>query len=423
MEKKTMGAFLAALRKANGMTQMDLADRLNVSDKTVSRWERDDGAPDLSLIPVIAEIFGITCDELLRGERKSLEEKGTPDITPKGEKERQRLLKAALFRFRTQTLIAVGISAAGWIAALICNLAFLRAMLGFFCGAVCFAASALMQMICMNAAFFSVEDAGLEEGKLSEFRNRVIGLTEKSIGITVGMLGFTLPQILVIEDPNMGIPVGNMLLLGAMGAGVFLLIYAVVRFFLDASFVKRGILVLSEKETKIYLHNHKLKKGCAIFLPILLIVTILGEVGTTTIWGPGSIMKGTTFDDYESFIAYMEQDVPDGCTYYGDEALAPDGKITYFDEYGNEISEEEAHTVYLKNQSGDVVCAFVQRNQNVASIRYTEKDGSLLPITVCTYDDLREAEYKAEICHVVFACLYVLEIVAVVAFYFIKRAK
>ena len=67
MEKKTMGSFLAALRRANGMTQKELAERLNVSDKSVSRWERDDGAPDLALIPVIAEVFGVTCDELLRG--------------------------------------------------------------------------------------------------------------------------------------------------------------------------------------------------------------------------------------------------------------------------------------------------------------------------------------------------------------------
>jgi len=66
MEKKTMGSFLAALRRANGMTQKELAERLNVSDKSVSRWERDDGAPDLALIPVIAEVFGVTCDELLR---------------------------------------------------------------------------------------------------------------------------------------------------------------------------------------------------------------------------------------------------------------------------------------------------------------------------------------------------------------------
>ena len=71
MEKKTIGGFIAALRKVNGMTQKDLAERLNVSDKTVSRWERDDGAPDLTVIPVIAEIFNVTCDKLLRGERKS----------------------------------------------------------------------------------------------------------------------------------------------------------------------------------------------------------------------------------------------------------------------------------------------------------------------------------------------------------------
>lgn len=68
MEKRTMGSFIAALRRANGMTQRELAERLNVSDKSVSRWECDDGYPDLSLIPVIAEIFGVTADELLRGE-------------------------------------------------------------------------------------------------------------------------------------------------------------------------------------------------------------------------------------------------------------------------------------------------------------------------------------------------------------------
>ncbi|MCD8021449.1 MAG: helix-turn-helix domain-containing protein, partial [Lachnospiraceae bacterium] len=71
MGQKSIGSFIAALRKANGLTQKDLAEKLNVSDKTVSRWERDEGAPDLSLIPVIAEIFGVTCDELLRGERKT----------------------------------------------------------------------------------------------------------------------------------------------------------------------------------------------------------------------------------------------------------------------------------------------------------------------------------------------------------------
>ena len=60
---KSMGAFIAALLTAAGMTQRDLADKLNVSDKTVSRWERDINAPDLSLLPIIADLFDVTCDE------------------------------------------------------------------------------------------------------------------------------------------------------------------------------------------------------------------------------------------------------------------------------------------------------------------------------------------------------------------------
>ena len=69
MTKNTIGQFIAALRKANGMTQQEVADRLNVSNKAVSRWERDECSPDITLIPAIAEMFGVTCDELLRGER------------------------------------------------------------------------------------------------------------------------------------------------------------------------------------------------------------------------------------------------------------------------------------------------------------------------------------------------------------------
>ena len=47
MERKSIGAFISALRKSNGMTQKELAEKLCVSDKAVSRWERDESAPDL----------------------------------------------------------------------------------------------------------------------------------------------------------------------------------------------------------------------------------------------------------------------------------------------------------------------------------------------------------------------------------------
>ncbi|HHW74983.1 MAG TPA: helix-turn-helix transcriptional regulator, partial [Firmicutes bacterium] len=69
MEKKTMGAFIAALRKAGGMTQQEVADRLSVSNKTISKWERDEGYPEITIIPALAELFDVTSDEILRGGR------------------------------------------------------------------------------------------------------------------------------------------------------------------------------------------------------------------------------------------------------------------------------------------------------------------------------------------------------------------
>lgn len=71
MTQQKMGAFLAALRKQAGLTQQQLAQELGVSDKSVSRWETGVTAPDLSLLPVLAERFDVSCDELLAGQRKA----------------------------------------------------------------------------------------------------------------------------------------------------------------------------------------------------------------------------------------------------------------------------------------------------------------------------------------------------------------
>ncbi len=75
MTNKSIGNFLAELRKEKGLTQKEIADYLNVSDKTVSHWECDKYSPDISAIPVLADFFGVTCDEILRGERKAPEER------------------------------------------------------------------------------------------------------------------------------------------------------------------------------------------------------------------------------------------------------------------------------------------------------------------------------------------------------------
>lgn len=69
MEKQTIGQFLSALRRSTGYTQQDVADKLGVSNKTVSCWERDASCPDISMIPAIAELYGVTCDEILRAKK------------------------------------------------------------------------------------------------------------------------------------------------------------------------------------------------------------------------------------------------------------------------------------------------------------------------------------------------------------------
>lgn len=66
MKQSTLGSCIRALRIQNNMTQLQLADKLGVTDKAVSKWERDLSYPDISLFPAIADVLGTTIDGLLR---------------------------------------------------------------------------------------------------------------------------------------------------------------------------------------------------------------------------------------------------------------------------------------------------------------------------------------------------------------------
>ena len=69
MDAGKTGAYLAALRKARGMTQQEAADQMGVSNKTVSKWENGAGLPDITVLPALAELYGVTADDILAGER------------------------------------------------------------------------------------------------------------------------------------------------------------------------------------------------------------------------------------------------------------------------------------------------------------------------------------------------------------------
>ena len=68
----TMGSRIAARRKEKGVTQEELAARLGVSAQAVSKWENDVSCPDISLLPRLCRMLGITSDELLTGDNSSV---------------------------------------------------------------------------------------------------------------------------------------------------------------------------------------------------------------------------------------------------------------------------------------------------------------------------------------------------------------
>ena len=63
--KPIIAQNIAVLRQAAGMTQMELAEALNYSDKAVSKWERGESVPDISVLKQVADLFGVTVDRLI----------------------------------------------------------------------------------------------------------------------------------------------------------------------------------------------------------------------------------------------------------------------------------------------------------------------------------------------------------------------
>ena len=72
MTNKSMGDMISTLRKEKGMTQSELAEKMNVTDKAVSKWERNISCPDINSIPQLAQILDITIEELLNAQTKKV---------------------------------------------------------------------------------------------------------------------------------------------------------------------------------------------------------------------------------------------------------------------------------------------------------------------------------------------------------------
>lgn len=74
MDKELTGQFITELRKEKGLTQKQLADLLNVTDKAVSKWERGLSFPDISMLEPISQVLDVSVMELLAGKRRDTNE-------------------------------------------------------------------------------------------------------------------------------------------------------------------------------------------------------------------------------------------------------------------------------------------------------------------------------------------------------------
>ena len=78
---KSIGETIASLRKEKGMTQSELADKMNVTDKAVSKWERDLSCPDINTISKLADILDVSVEELLKAKKQDKSDNKIKDIS------------------------------------------------------------------------------------------------------------------------------------------------------------------------------------------------------------------------------------------------------------------------------------------------------------------------------------------------------
>ncbi len=74
MNQEKIGKFIAGCRKEKGLTQLQLAEKLNITNRAVSKWETGKSCPDVSLMLELCHVLGITVNELLSGERILMED-------------------------------------------------------------------------------------------------------------------------------------------------------------------------------------------------------------------------------------------------------------------------------------------------------------------------------------------------------------
>lgn len=411
MEAKTMGSFLAALRKAAGMTQRELAEQLHVSDKAVSRWERDECAPDLALIPVIAEIFSVTCDELLRGGRDRGDQTGDP---AKADKQRQWILRKTRSKFISHTLLALLGPALGAVAAAGAVLGFQRAVLGFWLGAAGCLVGAVVQLVLWNGAVLSLSDdrAGDEAGLC---RYELLRRTEGALLICAGVLaallplnGYTSLTMLYLFQGQLPTPYWPQA--AAAGGGTVLLGLLLCRA-LNPILARRAPVSLPPETAKETVRRVRAQSRVAWTLAAALSATALVHGAVTLVWPTAALVHGAVYDTVDDFRAVMSTNLPaPEEDFTNQELMALTQQLS--ENQSIQFQSEEGRG-QIRNRDQETVISYSRLNQSVVFLRYTPQDGDQFPaVEVVTAADARSALDRSALRQTCFLALYVLEAAA-----------
>lgn len=373
--RKSIGKFILALRKEKNLTQKDLATILNVSDKTVSRWECEETMPDLTLIPEIANYFDITIDELLRGERTKFIFKGNSSNS---------FLDNKYLKFTNLNLVTISLSIISLLIAILCNSVFLNGPLGFWLSIILIFLSTIFEIFLINNYYIR------SNGEYLEYNNKIIIKSIKIFVLNILIIAFLLPIPIVVGNRKAGL--NDLLIHGTLSLVISsIILFLLYTIFIKPLLIKNGLIYLNEKEISVF--NHKRKLTIKLLL-INIGVIILGIISYLTI--PNLLterdfkkdsfeLKFETYEDFKSYIELSEN---------GYQGLLR----TISDDKGNPI------LFYYRN------------NQDVLEIHLSD-DADRLPIYVTVNENVfnnikqeRLLEYQIDIvgCTIIAICISVL---------------
>ena len=212
-----IGEFLAVLRKSKGLTHQAVAERLGVSNKTVSSWETGASSPDISMLPALAELYGVTCDELLRGERIPADEP-----TQKSEEKREKSLQRLLAMYRNNAAvtrwICIGLYVVAIVAALLIGCAALESLIGFFVGVIFVLGGVFLCIIQCRYLRFQLTQNDFDSAAIDDFLHALSRRQTLTLILASAAFCFLFPHVFV--PVHYGLKLGAAIGYGVLGAVV-----------------------------------------------------------------------------------------------------------------------------------------------------------------------------------------------------------